>query len=183
MSNSLLNRLAVIYGAPDSEDPGAYLNEVARLLAGFSEAELSKAGDALLSAHKSRSWPTPAQCVDACYAARGKPPSPVPEAPKYPEWSREAIAAANKLVMSDIGRQAADQGWILALHDFCRKERRLPNETEQHRIKRKSLQFNEAYAQCCRGEGGSLGASLRRLGDGMLKRRERLADMVYGVVQ
>ncbi len=182
MSNSLLNRLAVIYGAPDSEDPGAYLNEVAKLLKGFSEVELLKAGDSLLSAHKGRSWPTPAQCVEACMASRGKTVH-TPEGPKYPEWSREAISAANKLVMSDIGRQAADQGWILALHDFCRKERRLPNETEQHRIKRKSLQFNEAYAQCCRGEGGSLGASLKRLGDGMLKRRERLADMVYGVVQ
>ncbi len=182
MSNSLLSRLAVIYGAPDSEDPGAYLGEVAKLLGGYTEAELSKAGDILLSGHKGRMWPTPAQCVEACQAARGKPTSLPPEGPKYPEWSREARAAADRLIVSDMGRLAADDGWALALHDFCRQTRRLPNATEQHRLKRTSTAFDEAYAECCRGDGGVLGASLKRLGDAMLRRRESYAGMAHGEI-
>lgn len=184
MSNSLLNRLAVIYGAPDSEDPGAYLGEVAKLLSGFSEAELSKAGDALLSSHRGRQWPTPAQCVEACQNAKEAGSTPrAPEGPRHPEWSREARAVADRLVVSDMGRIAADEGWALALHDFCRVARRLPNATEQHRLKRTAKAFDEAYAECCRGEGGLLGASLRNLGESMLQRRERYAGKAYGEIE
>jgi hypothetical protein len=41
-------------------------------------------------------------------------------------WSSERIEEADRLIQSDLGRQAAQEGWIVALHDYCRENRELP---------------------------------------------------------
>ena len=41
-------------------------------------------------------------------------------------WSAERIEEADGLIQSDLGRQAAQEGWIIALHDYCRENRELP---------------------------------------------------------
>jgi hypothetical protein len=92
------------------------------------------------------------------------------------------MAIADKLIVSDLGRLAADEGWVLALHDFCRHNHRLPNQTEQHRCKRAARDFDRSYADACRGAAGPLSASLKRLGDTFLSKRQKYHDMAYGVV-
>jgi hypothetical protein len=39
---------------------------------------------------------------------------------------REACAATDRMMRSDVGRRAARGGWIVALWDFCRRNERLP---------------------------------------------------------
>jgi len=44
----------------------------------------------------------------------------------YDSEQREQCARTDRLMRSEIGRRAAAQGWICALHDWCRKAGRLP---------------------------------------------------------
>ena len=151
MSNRLIARIATVFGTPDhSTDPEAFIRELARLTKSYSEPELEKAADHLLSTFvptQRKPWPTPAEICSACQDAREllNPPRPIPY--RYPDWSPESISKAYKLIVSDVGRRAADEGWILSLWDFCRKNHRLPNASEQVTIKGHAHSFNEAFAK------------------------------------
>jgi hypothetical protein len=67
--NTLTRRLTVIYGEPDSIDPKAYLDEIEHLTEGFSDGVLKDAADDVIGSHRFKTWPTPAQCVNACKMA------------------------------------------------------------------------------------------------------------------
>ena len=86
-----------------------------------------------------------------------------------------------------LGRQAAKEGWIGALHSFARKNSRLPQPGKEiEGCKSAAKGFAEAYAAVVRGDGGHplLAAALERLGAEMLKREDELADRVlHGVVK
>jgi hypothetical protein len=185
MTNRMLARLGVIYGTPESHDPAAYLVEVGKMLAKYSDRTLDAAADLLLSRHRSMRFPTPAQCVGACEDVleieAGKQPTET--APKHPEWSAEAIAIADRLIVSDLGRQAADEGWITQLHDHCRNARRLPTARQIADMKREARLFEEAYSSCVAGKGGTFNDALKRLGDSFLAKRTRLAEKAHGVVE
>jgi len=183
MTNSvMLQRLMIVYGEPDSGDPGAYLREVGRLLQGYTEAEQQEATDLVLKTHRGRQWPTPAECVNACIEVRDqRTDRQVPEGPKYPEWTESAFAAADRLINSEIGRQAAREGWIGQLHDFCRKARHLPDASVIADLRREARKFDEAYAFVQDGGGlQALNGALRKLGESFLDKRDRLSDRANG---
>lgn len=177
MSNRLLARLCVVYGQPDSPDPVAYLTEIGKLLKGYTETEMEKAGDAVLRNHRGRAFPTPSEIAGACADARAGSSRETVPAFKDHNWTNERIALADKLIKSPMGREAADEGWILSLHDFIRENERLPEPREIGLIKAKARGFDEAYAAVCSGAGGVCSAALRRLGDTFLKKREKYARM------
>jgi hypothetical protein len=181
MSNPLLARLAVVYGQPDSPNPAAYLAEVAKMLAKYGEADLDTAGDTILRTHRGRTFPTPSEIVTACEevrALRTQVPRSYTFEDSYPEWSAPRIAKADRMICCAMGKRAASEGWVLRLHQFCREEQRLPTEREIPELKASAKCFDEAYSLCCRGEAGVCSAALKRLGDAMLDKRERLARMV-----
>jgi len=98
-----------------------------------------------------------------------------------PAWSPEAFAAADRLIRSPMGREAAREGWITQLHDYGRRARSLPDASGVARLKREARLFEEAYGQICRGEGlPSLNAALRSLGETFLYRRDQLAAVAHG---
>lgn len=179
---NLIARLSNIFGAPDCANPQAYLEEVASLISGFSADVQAKAVEIVLRTHRGHRFPTPHEIVSACDEVRkardvGKDfTTPF----RHPGWSADDIAIADRLIVSEAGREAADGGWSLGLHDFCRYNHRLPNAHEKARIIRESKEFDEAYAACCDGRGGALGDALRKLGDSMLARRHKYADMARG---
>lgn len=183
MTNRMLARLGVIYGQPDSPDPVAYLEEMSRMLSRYSESVLDQAADLVLKTHRGRNWPTPAECIRACEDVletdRAKEARKAGTVENYPEWSVTAIERANTLIQSPLGRQAAREGWISPLWDYCRHAGELPdNEAAIHRCKVIAKGFDEAYAQ---GEGHpQLAAALKKLGDSMLERRNKLAALALG---
>ena len=185
MSNRLIARIATVFGTPDhSTDPEGFIRELARVTKSYSEPELEKAADHLLSTFvptQRKPWPTPAEICCACQDAREllNPPRPIPY--RYPDWSPESISKAYKLIVSDVGRRAADEGWILSLWDFCRKKHRLPNASEQVTIKGHAHSFNEAFAEVERGKT-PLDKMLKALGETMLRRRDKLARMAHGEI-
>lgn len=189
MTNKMISRLAIVYGQPDSPDPVAFLEEFSRLLSSYSETTLDAATDRVLKKHRGRQWPTPAECIAACEevletdrAAEARRPAMVEN---YPEWTDAAIERANKLIQSPLGRQAAKEGWISPLWDYCRVAGELPDSASAiHRCKVIARGFDEAYAQVSRGEGHvQLSAALKKLGDSMLERRNKLAAIALGEEQ
>lgn len=94
-----------------------------------------------------------------------------------PEWSHAAFAAADRLIRSPMGREAAREGWISHLHDYCRRARSLPDASTVASMRRNARLFEESYTACCQGRGGLLTDALRKLGESMLARRDQLAAM------
>ena len=61
-----LSRLLTVYGAPKSDNREAYLAEYDRILGKYSAEELAVGAGRLLETHKFRTWPSIAECVNAC---------------------------------------------------------------------------------------------------------------------
>lgn len=180
MSNKLLTRLGVMYGVPDTEDPAAWLAEMERMTKAYSETELDKAADLIMRRHRGRYFPAVSEIVCACADAREdvNPAKPVDKA-KWPEWEPEAIKKADELICGEMGREAASEGWISGLHDFCRKNGRLPHGREVTSCRDVSRGFDNAYALCTRMHT-PLGTALVGLGNSMLKNHEYLVKIANG---
>jgi hypothetical protein len=90
-------------------------------------------------------------------------------------WSDERVEEADDLIQSDLGRQAAQEGWIIALHDYCRENRELPGVDRAAKIRASA--FKRA-AQ--REEWSHLGRAslvLAPVVRAMTKKRDRLTHI------
>lgn len=184
MANSLIQRLVRMYGFPrDLEEPKQWSDEMDRLLRGYSAQELDKAGEIILEGHRRNGFPSVGVILDGCAAARAalKPRKIETSKSKYPEWEPDAMNAADRLICGTMGRKAADEGWIFALHSFCREHNRLPqSQSEISDCKRTARAFDEGLEDCRAGRKGVWGQALIKLGESMLERREVLARIAYG---
>lgn len=173
----ILGRLGVLYGQPDTGDPMAWFAEVTRLVSGYSDAEQDRAFDLISRTYRGRTYPSVSVIVTACADAREFMNPPKPDAPKYPDWSSSAIAKADQLIRTDVGRILAKEGCALGLHDFLRKHGRLPTQGEISAIRAETRQFDEAYEKCISGAAGPLSKSLEKIGDSMIERRNEVEDI------
>lgn len=157
-------------------------------IGGFSDEVLERALASLVRREEHR-MPTVGECVSACVEAkrwleRDKRSAELPiegsQSAGEGEWSSERQKLAYDLLKTQTGRQAASEGWILALWDFCRKNRRLPtHQTEIAACKRSSAEFDETYAKCIRG-GWPQASHWAEVGEAMLAKRERMRAEVLG---
>lgn len=166
------------------EQEKKWFDMMIRELRPFSPEVLERAATDISRSRKDRRFPTLADCLSACYEAKKwldaqNPVLPRDAGKKAGDNSESRYALADDLVRGPMGREAARDGWILALHDFIRQNMRLPDAGEVHRIKISIRDFEEAYEKTLRG--GWAGASaLAQLGDKMAARREELRQMVLG---
>lgn len=72
-------------------------------------------------------------------------------------------------------RCAAEEGWIMRLHDFCREHARLPEAHEVQRVRAKSLASQRRVAEMT-ANGASKYA--KPLLDAYRRRKERLNSLV-----
>ena len=184
MSNILVHRLAVMFGPPDfSGDAKAFITELVNLTQRYGEDVLNKAADLLIRSHsptQRKPWPAPGEICKACAdAAEMVLPSRKGEVP-YKDWTPQAIAKAYDLIRSPMGRTAGDEGWNLALWNFCRRKGRLPNASEILDCKKDARDFDDTYAMCKRGEAGPCTSALLVLAETMLRRRDQLARHSHG---
>lgn len=168
-----------------------WLKSIREVIKWFSDDVLERAAQRIIDTRTDRRFPLPAEIRKACNQTsddkrkeelRIEPPRD-PTDPKhiskYPAWAKERVDLADMLVKGEMGRRAANQGWILSLHDFCRKHARLPLHHEVTGIQTSAAEFIEAYNVAVRG-GWSQAAELAQLGDKMLAKREALRVMVLG---
>lgn len=66
MTNKLVQRMCVMYGPPDTEDPPAWFAEMDRLLKGYRDDILDKAGDLILRTNRTGRFPSVSMFVTAC---------------------------------------------------------------------------------------------------------------------
>lgn len=184
VTNALLKRLGLLYGPPstDANQAKAIIAEYARLMGQYSEGELLAAADRVVTKRKFKSWPTIGDCIEVLEDHRAEvheQNAPERKAePTHPEWSDAAFAAADKLIDCEMGRKAAREGWILSLHDFCRRERKLPSHYQTGAL----IESARFVDHCAAGaiDMGLCHASLRKFADEFLVKRERLAKRVLG---
>jgi hypothetical protein len=174
-----------------SDTEKAWLQSMVRELKGYRATELDNAARRIIQTRKRTDFPLLADCKAACDEAKkwldlqeAKLPTGAQHSKPEDIYSAERVRLADELIVGPMGRAAVEGNWILALHDFIRINRRLPDQGEVKRIRSggrpfrgKFQTFEEAYAECVRGEWPQA-KKLLELGDKMLKRRAELADRV-----
>lgn len=100
---TVLSRLFVVYGQPDSQDPDAYVAECNRVLARYTPAIQERAVSIVLDTHRRRGWPLPSEFALACdEAARQIAPRCIvpsqPSAPPPPPPTPDQIERAARLM-------------------------------------------------------------------------------------
>jgi hypothetical protein len=163
-----------------------WLAAMVKALRGYDGSTLSEAAAMMIESRKDRRFPLPAECKDACneIIRRNRAAKPQLIAEKsIPEWSDHRQRLADELVMTPLGKRAAQENWLLSLWNFIRDNMRLPQEHEIPKCIAAARGFDEAYEMLHRqAQTGPVKAAIR-LGDQMLARREKLRAMVLdGVV-
>ena len=59
--DTFLNRMAVLYGSPDTPDMKSFVSEYRKMLERYDGELLQKAGDIIRDTHQRKSWPTPGE--------------------------------------------------------------------------------------------------------------------------
>lgn len=182
--------------AKGTDEEKAWLQSMVRELRGYSADELVSAARKIIQTRKRTDFPLLAECKAACDEAKKwldmeaeKLPTTAKRARPEDIYSPERVRLADELIVGPMGRAAVEGNWILALHDFIRENRRLPDQAEVKRIRSggkpfrgKFQTFEEAYAECVRG-GWPQAQKLLDMGDKMLRRRAELAErVVNGVI-
>lgn len=196
----------------DDAQKNSWTEDMVRELGGFSADVLTKAWQHMVRTRTKKETPLVSECIGACLDAkkwteaeanRGKLPIDGRPEASHLDRTAERLKLATEMACNPsdpVCRQAAKEGWIGILHDFCRKNQRMPlaNQRITYRkskysepvmiseiewCRREASDFDEAFAVCVK----STDPNLRRhveLGQAMLARREKLIDRVlHGVIE
>lgn len=126
---------------------------------------------------RSRVYPTfppIAECLAACREAHGeliKPPVKH-DSVDHPEWSKARVAAANRMICCPMGVQAAQEGWIVWLWDWCREHDGLPNKYDAQKIVGKFREAELYYQET------ELPLSFLNAREIIVNRRKELSNLV-----
>ncbi len=183
MSNRLVQRMCLMFGPPETEQPQDWFAEMDRLLKGYSDRELDKAADIVLRSHKGHRYPSVSEMLSAAADAREGLVERKPAKNEYPEWAEERIEKADDLIRCSLGQKAANEGWVFALHTFCRKHQRLPIGGEVGGCINEVRGFDEAYSQCVKERKCGMNRALVELGDSMLRMRCYLGEIADGRIR
>ena len=164
----------------------AWIRSMADALRSYPAPVLEEAAKHIIATRKYTSFPLPAECKQACVAvaeyrqflAKSQTLPPF-RSTAGDEWTSERVRLAYDLIKSGMGKQAANEGWVLALWNFARQHARLPTDAEVIQCKRDARDFDEAYATCVKG-GWPEAKKWEALGSSMLAKREKLSGEVLG---
>lgn len=176
-ANHFIDRMLSIFHAPITENESGFVDEMRKALKGWDLSTLNEAADRI--AKTAKFFPKPAEVIEVCEsiaASRVVPHTP----PVNLYFTADAFRTANRLIRSEMGKDAARDGWIGQLHDFCRQRSRLPKGFEIAHLKSEAKLFDDAYSACCAGKGGTLGTALQKLGETFLAKRNDLAAIANG---
>jgi hypothetical protein len=172
----------------DESQERSWMDTLIRELSGFSDPVLTRAIGEMIRTRKDRRIPLVSECIDYCLDARrwldaekGKgqlSTGPAPANASFLDWTEDAFKLSRDLMSGPMGLQAAKEGWIGCLDEYCRKFKRLPPVGEiegPEGLKRKAKEFDETYAECVRG-GFQDAARWASMGEEMLAKRNNLIN-------
>jgi hypothetical protein len=183
---AMLERLLLMYGAPETDDAEAYLGEYARQLRNYSVDELSRATDIIFRSRRFKTWPTIGECIEASEQAREQlrekhPPSPHSD---NSMWSTAAQAWADEMARKGDGRIAAEDGWILGLHHYLRREFATGRKRPPSQAHIMAIQETARFVdRCAAGEidMGGQHDGLQKLARNIVIKRQALAQRLFGL--
>lgn len=184
-----------------------WLRSMIDAIGGYDADVLAKAAQRIIDKRTDRRFPLPAEirgvCQEIAEDARLEA-LPIDTADAPPRFASYRYKLADELVMTDMGRQAARDGWVLGLHHFVVEHGRLPDAnkrkpfevweemadgggidrrtlmlTEVEYLQRAAQDF-EAYHARCLGGRFPLAPALAGLGSAMRARSDELARRVLG---
>jgi hypothetical protein len=160
-----------------------WFEEYETALRSYETWVLDAATTRIIQTRKTPGFPLPREVIDACVQVMAddrlsKPRMKV----SHDEQHQDPYKLADTLIDCELGRQAAraEPCWVLALHDFCRENRRLPAMGEIERCKRVAADFEMKYRLCLMGNAGAFSKPLLKLAETMIKRREALRARLLG---
>jgi hypothetical protein len=195
--STFISKMVVHFGEPkfdvaDSDKAWAHrewLREMMSHLGDYEQEVLERAASSIAATRKHRNFPLISECKAACYEARRwlaeqKPALPMKSVVGAHEMSEERAALARDLIRGDMGRQAAREGWIWGLYQFCLRNARLPERGKEiNEIKEAAAGVLIDMESAARGEMGSLSKCVYDLGATLLKKRDAMRDFVlHGVM-
>jgi len=168
----------------ESEEAEAvWLRAWATMLKPFEPWVLDAGMQRLIETRSNRYFPVPGEVRELLVSIRAEEQRSRPALKvSHDQQHEDPYALADALVRCDLGRQAAnaDPCWLLALHDFCRTNRRLPTGQEISRCKQVAADFEDRYRDCLTGRAGDFSKPLAKLAETMIARREKLRDKLIG---
>lgn len=145
----------------DDETEQEWLNMMIQELGFYSDDVLDKAASRLMHS-KLDFFPRLQQCAEACAEVVEDETRRNPELFKNAHrsaasaslFSREREQLADDLCRHDraMTRAAIEGGWILGLHNFIRREGRMPAGSDIAALKREAARFDANYAKLLAGE-------------------------------
>jgi len=183
--SAMLERLLLMYGAPETDDAEAYLGEYARQLRNYSVDELSRATDIIFRSRRFKTWPTIGECIQAAEEAREQLKEKHPSTPYADNsmWSTAAQAWADEMARKGDGRVAAEDGWILSLHHYLRREYATGRKRPPSQAHIVSIQETARFVDRCAANEIDMGPqhdALLRLARNIIVRRQALAQRLFG---
>jgi len=187
---NFLNPMRLQFALPTLVKEGqeqAFYKDYVEALGEFGDDELAYAAKWMKTTRETRTLPVIADCLEACRHARkairasGYQPQPRREGDTRDDWLPHRVDTASKMICSEIGRRAAQEGWLLGLWDFCRKNERHPNSFEADKVKKDSLStwayVDEAIKEMnANGQDSRLAVQMRK---SMRNRYRSLKEKVY----
>lgn len=166
----------------DEVQEQAWTELMVRELSGFKPEVLERGFQELVRKRKESKIPTPAECIAACSEAKRwvdleedshkLPEFRIPQG----EFSTERWRLAHEMKRTPLGRQAAQEGWIVAFVHFCRRNQRLPSGPEIDQCKRDSAGIEEIYGRAMRNECGQFSDQVAKFASDMLEKRRQWAE-------
>jgi hypothetical protein len=172
----------------DEAQERAYADDLMRELSGFTPEVLERARREMIRKRTKPQIPSVAECIGFCAEAKhwhdaetGKGQLiPDPAKDRWVELSDARQRLADDLMPTQIGKQAAKEGWALAFWNFARVNGRAPQSAQDIALcKKNSREFEEAFATAVRGET-ILHKKCVELGESMRKRGAEKAALALG---
>jgi len=168
----------------ESEEAEAiWLKAWATMLKPFEPWVLEAGIQRLIEGRRDRYIPVPGEVRELLVAIRSEEQRSRPGLKvAHTDQHQDPYALADALVRCDLGRQAAaaEPCWILALHDFCRTNRRLPTGHEISRCKQVAVDFEQRYRDCITGNAGAFSKPLLAWAETIIRKREDLRAKLIG---
>lgn len=136
--DTVTKQLVDVLGEPRNGDIEAVNESFERVLSRYSPGTLEQATKRWIDNRETNAWPLPVRLKAICeqVQAEAKLASVDTRGEKYDAWSDAACRAATQILRTDLAlaERAHREGVLLALWDFCRQHRRLPDEREYRRV-------------------------------------------------
>lgn len=145
---TLLKNLQDLYGMPFSDDPAAAFAVLKDQLGQFPDELSRRALQIILAKQKNQHFPAASVIIQSVQqAAHEADRDQRHAAERQPVKRKNSRQIAETLIRSDMGRTAADQGWIAQLYSFCERNERLPKPGEQSQLMHQARLYEQLYEE------------------------------------